>query len=78
MTRFQKGLVEDVIMEKRTLDREQLTYFVSDILVERYDNDYLESHLQRVGLETTKKIREAIDEYVNDNPDRLRELGLLK
>lgn len=78
MTRFQKGLVEDAIMEKRTLDRGQLTYFVSDMLIERYDNDYLEAQLQRVGLETTKKIQEAIDEYVKDNTDRLRELGLLK
>ena len=78
MTRFQKGLVEEAIMEKRTLDRGQLTYLVSDMLIERYDNDYLEAQLQRVGLETTKKIQEAIDEYVKDNPDRLRELGLLK
>ncbi len=77
MTRFTRGLVEDAIMEEKTLDKGRLTYVVSDMLVERYDDDYLESQLQRIGLETTGKIHKAIDEYVKENPGRLKELGLL-
>lgn len=78
MTRFTKGLVEDAIMEEKTLDKGRLTYVVSDMLIERYDDDYLESQLQRIGLETTGKIHKAIDEYVKENPNRLKELGLLR
>ena len=50
----------------------------TEYMVYHNDDDYLESQLQRIGLETTGKIHKAIDEYVKENPNRLKELGLLK
>ncbi len=77
ITRFTKDLVETAIKEEQTLDKGQLTYAVSDILIEKYDTNHLETLLERIGLETTKNIHDAIDEYIEKNPKRLKEMGLM-
>ncbi len=75
-TRFTRELIRDTIKEANTLNRSVLTYMISDQLVERYEDAYLESLLKRIGLETTKDIHEALDEYILKNRKKLEKEGL--
>ena len=76
MTRTTRELIRDTIKENHTLDRSTLTYMISDQLVERYEDAYLETLLKRIGLETTKDIHTALDEYIDKHRKELAKEGL--
>lgn len=77
ITKFQRELIRDTIKENKTVNAHELVYLVSDQLVERYEDEYLESQLRKVGLETTKHIRSAVDEYLDKHKKQLEKEGLL-
>ncbi|MBQ9306266.1 hypothetical protein [Butyrivibrio sp.] len=77
ITKFQRELIRDTIKENRTTNAHELVYLISDQLVDRYEDEYLECQLKKIGLETTKHIRAAVDEYLVKNRDKLAKEGLV-
>ena len=77
ITKFQRELIRDTIRENKTVNAHELVYLVSDQLVDRYEDEYLECQLKKVGLETTKHIRAVVDEYLAKNRGKLEKEGLL-
>ena len=78
MTRYIVSLLKEIIEKEHTLDVTYLIYCVSTRLEELYDGPYLESRLEKIGLSTTKDIRDALLEFMATREGFLRKLGLLE
>lgn len=61
--RLIKKAIEDCQAEKESPNRYDICYKVVQIALEAYKNDLLDYQLERMGLDTTKKILEKIDIY---------------
>ena len=77
LTRYTISLFKEIIEKERTTDIPYLIYCVSDRLESLYDGPYLESRLNRIGLETTTDIRNALIEFMSNRRSFLRKLGLV-
>ncbi len=77
MTRYIVSLFKEIIERERTIDVPYLTYVISTQLEDKYDGPYLESKLERIGLNTTTDIRNALFEFFETREGFLKKLGLI-
>lgn len=78
MTRYIVSLFKEIIEKERTLDISYLIFCVCNRMEELYGGAYLESRLEKIGLNTTKDIRDALLEFMSTREGFLRKLGLIE
>lgn len=61
--RLIKKAVESCQSENNSSNRYDICYKIVEIAFEAYKNDQLDYQLERMGLDTTKKILDRIDVY---------------
>ncbi len=63
LTRGLKSIIKSAILETNTNNRYVLCDKICQICVDRYEGDNLEYQLERMNIETTKRVLEAIDTF---------------